>query len=672
MLPGIVLSLCLLAQPVGEPDAASDPAEALEPCLHAPTPFDLAFEAPLVEPAGGDPFFRIACQFYVIRKSDGTGGIDEALLPLLMRDLNYGHRDMPFKWVMLPEVRHIDSDEHYEDIDDQAEAIEITETYYEEGVVNWYVTPLYFGGLGVAAVWRGPPFTPGQRAIFFSYPATGTPRNIATPPHEGGHLLNLLHPYETAIAVECTDGSNCFASGDLVCDTPASPIVHGGNTKATGEFYSVIEGPCDDDPIYAPNTRLYMEAGWDGGHILKDQFSDGQLARMLGMLFNFYPDLIGDQAPDMFTDCDGNGVDDVDDIMAGNVSDLNQDLVPDSCQVFPLPGDLLVSGMTSDVHNRPRYFDGETGEYRGEIWNGLTWTHQLRLGPDGLVYMPTTRFVTRLDLSTGRSSGNAADTVLELSGVIVDILFDENDDLLILENNFSRIMRYSRSTGEYLGLFVDLTEIGMTSPKYMEYGPDGNICVVGNGGLGNSVQKFDGLTGEHLGALVQPGFLGAGQGLTFHEGKLYVSDLGIHGVRVYDAETGASEGIFVSPGDGGLLNPHSLRFGPDGHLYVASRNTHSVKRYDGETGDYIDDFVEAQAGGTPGTGGLNLPAGLLFVPNPCTADCNGDGGLDILDFVCFQQKFLDGDPAADCNGDGAFSILDFVCYQDAFTQGCPK
>ena len=55
----------------------------------------------------------------------------------------------------------------------------------------------------------------------------------------------------------------------------------------------------------------------------------------------------------------------------------------------------------------------------------------------------------------------------------------------------------------------------------------------------------------------------------------------------------------------------------------------------------------------------------------CYADCNGDGSLNILDFVCYQGTFQAGDPGADCNGDGSLNILDFVCFQSEFQAGCP-
>ena len=54
----------------------------------------------------------------------------------------------------------------------------------------------------------------------------------------------------------------------------------------------------------------------------------------------------------------------------------------------------------------------------------------------------------------------------------------------------------------------------------------------------------------------------------------------------------------------------------------------------------------------------------------CPADVNGDGVLNILDFVAFQNLFVKMDPGADCDGNGQFNILDFVCFQNLFQQGC--
>ena len=54
----------------------------------------------------------------------------------------------------------------------------------------------------------------------------------------------------------------------------------------------------------------------------------------------------------------------------------------------------------------------------------------------------------------------------------------------------------------------------------------------------------------------------------------------------------------------------------------------------------------------------------------CFADCDANGELNILDFVCYQGVFQDGDPSADCDGNGDLNILDFVCFQGEFQAGC--
>jgi hypothetical protein len=54
----------------------------------------------------------------------------------------------------------------------------------------------------------------------------------------------------------------------------------------------------------------------------------------------------------------------------------------------------------------------------------------------------------------------------------------------------------------------------------------------------------------------------------------------------------------------------------------------------------------------------------------CLADFNGDGNLNILDFVAFQIAFQAQDPNADVNDDGLFNILDFVAFQQIFVAGC--
>ena len=54
----------------------------------------------------------------------------------------------------------------------------------------------------------------------------------------------------------------------------------------------------------------------------------------------------------------------------------------------------------------------------------------------------------------------------------------------------------------------------------------------------------------------------------------------------------------------------------------------------------------------------------------CGGDANGDGVLNILDFVAFQAAWVNQEPLGDCDQNGQFNILDFVCFQAVFQQGC--
>jgi hypothetical protein len=80
-------------------------------------------------------------------------------------------------------------------------------------------------------------------------------------------------------------------------------------------------------------------------------------------------------------------------------------------------------------------------------------------------------------------------------------------------------------------------------------------------------------------------------------------------------------------------------------------------------GDGLDDLVTGYSGDTS--------IRVFFAePASCPGDFNGDGALNILDFVAFQGAFTSGDPSADCDGSGALDILDFVCFQNVFSAGC--
>jgi hypothetical protein len=54
----------------------------------------------------------------------------------------------------------------------------------------------------------------------------------------------------------------------------------------------------------------------------------------------------------------------------------------------------------------------------------------------------------------------------------------------------------------------------------------------------------------------------------------------------------------------------------------------------------------------------------------CPADVNGDGVLNVLDFVTFQKLWQAEDPGTDCDGNGSIDEMDFACFQRVFAGGC--
>ncbi len=67
---------------------------------------------------------------------------------------------------------------------------------------------------------------------------------------------------------------------------------------------------------------------------------------------------------------------------------------------------------------------------------------------------------------------------------------------------------------------------------------------------------------------------------------------------------------------------------------------------------------------------IALSSPLATPCQPCYADCDGNGILDVNDFICFQTFFAINDPYADCDNNLIFDINDFICFQTFFAIGC--
>jgi DNA-binding beta-propeller fold protein YncE len=206
------------------------------------------------------------------------------------------------------------------------------------------------------------------------------------------------------------------------------------------------------------------------------------------------------------------------------------------------------------------------------------------------------------------------------------------DGNLYVANGDSSILRYNASTGALIGTFVTAGSGGLNNPYGLVFGPDGNLYVSSRG-TDNAILCYNGTTGAFINAFVPSGAdgLAAPAGITFGaDGNLYVVSNGTSSVMRFEGPLGPSPGSplpaggqtgadFVPAASGGLAKPADLIFGPDGNLYVSSQSTDSaVLKFDGNTGNFISTYV------TPGEGGLGTPRGLAF---------DQDGRLYVADIV---------------------------------------
>jgi hypothetical protein len=176
--------------------------------------------------------------------------------------------------------------------------------------------------------------------------------------------------------------------------------------------------------------------------------------------------------------------------------------------------------------------------------------------------------------------------------------------------------------------FVAAGSGGLSGPKDLVQGPDGDVYVASSGS--NSVIRYTS-SGQLLGTFVAAasGGLSGPYGPAFGpDGNLYVDSTTNNNILEYNGSTGAFLSTFVAAGSGGLSDPRGMIFGQDGNLYVSSRGTQSVDRYQGPTGASPGSPLPAagQSGATfvaTGSGGLAGPLDLLFGPNGNLFVANG-------------------------------------------------
>jgi DNA-binding beta-propeller fold protein YncE len=429
-------------------------------------------------------------------------------------------------------------------------------------------------------------------------------------------------------------------------------------------------------------------------------------------------------------DCNGNGIPDFAEILADMSLDLDRDGVLDQCQDCDGSGvpDIVALDHANNVwavssgDGLLKEYHQQTGVYRASVGQGeLSDPVDVLITPDKRVLVTSAGDARVVEFD--HRGGYVRDLVAAGSGGLEypsALALGPDRSLLVADRDTNSVLQYHLDTGDPMGHFVEPGAGGLAAPYGLAFGPKENLYVSTND---SRVLEFDGASGAFVREFVEQGAGGLirPRGILFIPGptpgadpRFIVAGLGNNAALEFDAGSGEFVGQFNN-GDyrGKLRGPWALRLGPDGNVYVSSsRLTETpdppalhltdphIFIFDGRNGNLIRAYVQGR------DSLLANPKGFDFVPGHdrdcnlnhipdwcdiasgrsldrnnngipdecedlCYADCDGDGVLDFLDFLCFQNAFLAADPYADCDGNGRLDFFDFLCFQNAFLAGCP-
>ncbi len=442
--------------------------------------------------------------------------------------------------------------------------------------------------------------------------------------HELGHNLGANHTHSYGLD-DCFNLSAPPQRGTIM--SYCSQSVSGGNAVSDLRFHTYVQArvreylasiacdhrDCDGDGVDdAEEIANGAEADSNLNGVpdsCEDCDGDGVLDD--AEIAAGAPDLDGNLVPDECeADCNSNGVPDALDIALGTSLDLHADGVPDECEA-DCDGD-GVSDYTQLMANMSLDLDRNRILDSCEDCDG-DGTMDLEALDGALDAWVATHDpdqpLHRVHAVVGtRVTGSQEGEVAEIN----DLLVVADGTFVVSCGERDRVARFDRR-GHFLGDLAAAGTGGLVEPTGMAVGPSDGLLYVASRGS-NAVLRFDLAQGALVDAFVASG--GGGLvtpfGLAFGpDGSLFVS--GDDGqIRRYGID-GRFLGIFVAASaNGGLVSPRGMLFMPDGNLIVASLGTNELLEYDGSTGAFLGKF---NRGGTSTALTLDEPWGLRLGPN---------------------------------------------------------
>ncbi|MCH7872371.1 MAG: hypothetical protein IID33_11790, partial [Planctomycetes bacterium] len=424
--------------------------------------------------------------------------------------------------------------------------------------------------------------------------------------HELGHSFGAPHTHGIGID-DCFNLNTPAQRGTIM--SYCSQTVSGGNSVTDLRFHSEIQ--------------LIMEDYLAGVACLNDDCNGNAIDDAEDIAQGTSQDLNGNGIPDECEDCNNNGTLDDEDIANGTSMDLNANGIPDECEPDcnsnGIPDDLdIASGFSEDIHgnNIPDECEADCDQDGTADYNQIMADMTLDIDRnqvldacqdcdnDGVIDLDAIEDAHSVWVAGHGSDGtvrafHAATGVL--TRVTGEALVSQGNDLivtpdrrvLVTSGGDHRVVEFDR-TGVYVGDLVSAGSGGLNEPAGLTLGPDGDLYVSSRGT--NNVLKYDIASGAFAGEFVAAGAGGlvAPFGLTFGPGGNLFVATGDGRVLEYDGSSGAFIREFVTfAGSGGLDGARGMTFKSDGNLLVCSLNTDSVLEYDGLSGEFVGKFNDA-------------------------------------------------------------------------------
>ncbi len=169
----------------------------------------------------------IPVQIHLIVKANGTTNLTIQQIRNELDSVNYfySNANMMFFECLAPEIIYDDSLYNYEY--DTEESILLSQHYTNDVINIYFANTASVNGTQVCGYSQFPP------SVDYAVMAASCATNGSTLAHELGHYFGLFHTHGDISQGELVDGSNCSSDGDLICDTPADPILSSSNVNSS-------------------------------------------------------------------------------------------------------------------------------------------------------------------------------------------------------------------------------------------------------------------------------------------------------------------------------------------------------------------------------------------------------------------------------------------------------